>query len=106
MDTQPSQELGAARILVVEDHHVFAAALKRLVELGGSYAVETVSTAEEAVVRVQESPYSAVMVNISLPGRDGIWLAEELRRLRPELPVLIVSGYVKPEFLERALAAG
>ena len=57
-------------------------------------------------VRANPDDFDAVVTDFNMPGLSGIAVAEELRRIRPGLPVVIISGYVTDELVERARAAG
>ena len=91
-------------ILIVEDHPAFAQALTRL--LKSRYDAETARTAEDALERLQDSGADLVLIDISLPGRNGLWLLHALQNIRPGIPCLILSGYDSRLYLQQALEAG
>jgi len=79
-------------ILLVEDSdEVSCITIEYLRELG--HQVLAVTAAEEAIQRLPESQFDAVMTDIRLPGMSGIELARELVKTHPNLPVVISSGY-------------
>ena len=47
-----------------------------------------------------------VLIDISLPGRNGIWLVNALREIKPRLPCLVLSGYASKHYVEQAMDAG
>ena len=79
-------------ILIVDDDAGTRRLLRTWIEAAGA-AVSEAATAEEAlaVVRAQGPP-SAALCDIRLPGRDGLWLAAQLRDACPETAVVITSG--------------
>ena len=82
------------RILVVEDNpEVGGFAAQILADLG--YQTTWVTTAEEALTQVgpQAEAFDAVFSDVVMPGMGGIALANELRRRRADLPVILTSGY-------------
>ena len=93
-------------ILVVEDHPVFVVGLSRLLREQGSYEVASAGSTEEALRHVEASTVDLLIVDVSLPGRSGIWLIKAVQEKNPSLPCLILSGYSDPLYVERAMAAG
>jgi two-component system cell cycle sensor histidine kinase/response regulator CckA len=82
-----------ARLLLVEDEQVLRAAMARALERAG-LAVTAVPDARAALERLAEGFEPGLLVtDIRMPGMDGVALSVEARRLRPGLPILMVSGY-------------
>jgi two-component system cell cycle sensor histidine kinase/response regulator CckA len=82
-----------ARLLLAEDEAVLRAAMARALERAG-FAVTAVPDAETALAHLAAGFEPGLLVSdIRMPGLDGVALAEEARRLRPNLPILLVSGY-------------
>ena len=89
-----TDERGAGRVLVVEDHIDVAASVEAaLGDLG--YEVTIVHSAEAALalLAADATPYSAVFSDVVMPGMDGVELGREIRRRHGPLPVLLSSGY-------------
>jgi DNA-binding response OmpR family regulator len=79
------------RILVVEDDALVADAIRRgLAEAG--FAVDHVLTAEQAVAAIGTGEFDLAVVDIGLPGMDGLALVKRLRRDEATLPVLILTA--------------
>lgn len=79
------------RILVVEDDALVADAIRRgLVEAG--FVVEHVSTAEQADPSLLGEGFDLAVIDIGLPGGDGLSLVRSLRRQRVSVPVLILTA--------------
>lgn len=95
------------RILVVDDHAVVRDGLRRIFEEApGETAFGEASTAEEAMRLVREANWDAVVLDISLGGRNGLEVLKELKQIRPMLPVLILSMYPEEQYARRAFRAG
>jgi DNA-binding response OmpR family regulator len=79
------------RILVVEDEARIGAFLARAFETEG-FKVDLARDGEQALMLVSRCSYELVILDILLPGRDGLEVLRELHRERPDLPVLILSA--------------
>jgi two-component system, NarL family, invasion response regulator UvrY len=95
------------RILLVDDHPVFRAGLRQLLarDLAGAEFGEA-GNAREAMAVVGEQPWDVTILDIDMPGRSGLDLLTDLRALRPEMPVLLLSFHDEEEFAVRALRRG
>ncbi len=79
------------RVLVVEDDPAIAQYLKKgLGETG--YRVDHLSTAEEALGAATLNEYDVLVVDLMLPGKDGLWLIEEIRDRQVRTPIMILSA--------------
>ena len=73
------------RVLLVDDHKILRDGLKALLEATDDVqVVATASHAEEALEKLRHDP-DLVVLDISLPDKDGIWLAKEIRKHKPDL---------------------
>ena len=59
-----------------------------------------------AAVRAQPADFDMAITDFNMPGMSGLDLARELVRIKPDLPVVIASGYVTDELQEKSKAAG
>jgi DNA-binding NarL/FixJ family response regulator len=95
------------RVLVVDDHPLFREGLRaRIMRDTGLQVVEEAGTAAEALLKAQELEPDLVVVDISLPDKNGIQLAQEIRSLHPETRIMIVSMYSDIDDVLDALHAG
>jgi DNA-binding NarL/FixJ family response regulator len=95
------------RILIADDHAIVRAGLKQFIadQLDMEVAGEAATGAETvALVRAQE--FDVVLLDISMPDRNGVDTLKQLRQLRPELPVLILSGFSEAQYAVNLLRAG
>lgn len=88
----------SARILVVEDSRDLAFGLQRNLEFEG-YAVEIAATGDDGLARALTEEHDLVLLDLMLPGLDGLFLLEELRRAGVDTPVLILTA--KSEELDK-----
>lgn len=95
------------RILIVDDHPIVRDGLKQiLAETEDLVVGAEAGSADEALALVRQSEWDLVVLDITLPGRTGIDLLRDLRRERPQLPVLILSIHSEDELGVRAVKAG
>lgn len=79
-------------ILVVDDEESMRHYLKKTLGRAG-YAVVTARDGPEALVIAQESPPNLAMVDVRMPGMDGVSVMRSLRATLPRLPVVLMTGY-------------
>jgi PAS domain S-box-containing protein len=86
------------RILFVDDEGVLLFVGTMTLEQNG-YKVTGMPNGESALHELRQNPrsYDIVVTDLSMPGLSGLQLAHQLRKLRPDLPVILTSGYVNPE---------
>ncbi|HEY1341734.1 MAG TPA: PAS domain S-box protein [Bryobacteraceae bacterium] len=92
----------AASILVVDDEEVVRSLARRALEHHG-YSVRQAASGAEAIDIVAAYPdISAVVLDLAMPGMTGDQVAPLLRARRPELPIILVSGYTESQALRRS----
>jgi len=64
------------------------------------------ATGQEAIDKVSAADYSLVLLDISLPGRNGLDVLRQIRQMKKELPVLVLSMHPDEQYAVRALRAG
>lgn len=97
----------ARRIFIVDDHPVVRQGYANLISSTESLEVcGEAATAPEAISEVPRLKPDLVVVDIALPGMDGIELTKHLKALTPEIPILIISAHEESLYAERALRAG
>ncbi|MFC4908326.1 response regulator transcription factor [Actinomadura gamaensis] len=95
------------RVLIAEDMHLLREALVELLALeDGVEVVAQVASGAEIVPAARRHRPDVAVVDIDLPGMDGVAAAAELRDRLPECRVLILTALSRPGQLRRALAAG
>jgi two-component system response regulator DesR len=95
------------RLLVAEDQAMIRGALIAL--LAGQPDIETVgeaATGEEAVAEALRLRPDVALLDIEMPGKDGLWAASELHQKLPSCRVLILTVFGRPGYLRRAIDSG
>jgi len=95
------------RVLLAEDQLMFRTAVRRLLELEGDIAVVAeVARGDELVPAALAARPDVAVVDIEMPGQDGISAASDLRQKLPSCRTLILTMYGRPGFVQRAMAGG
>jgi DNA-binding response OmpR family regulator len=79
------------RVLVVEDERKTASFLRKALQ-AESFAVDVVANGEDALVAAAGTPFDAIVLDIMLPGRDGLSVLRQLRERKNSTPVLLLSA--------------
>ena len=87
--TPPS---GRARILVVDDEETIRELLSKTLALA-EYEVDVAPDGRTAVDRMRVIQYDLLITDLRMPGVDGLTVIREARRLKADIPVIIVTGY-------------
>ena len=93
------------KVLVIDDDPVIGRSFDRVLSENG-YEVSTASDGPQALARISRGDYDVVFTDIKMPGMDGLEVAERIRKTRPWVPVVIITGYGTPANEARAKAAG
>jgi DNA-binding NarL/FixJ family response regulator len=97
----------ATRVLVVDDHEMFSEALALLLSRHDDVRlVGSARDAEEAMRLVDDDEPDVVLMDLDLPGIDGIEATRQIRQAVPRAKVVVLSGVVDTETIADALAAG
>jgi DNA-binding NarL/FixJ family response regulator len=97
---------GGARVLIVDDHAMLRESMRVALELAGNDVVGEAGDGDEAIRLVEELHPSVVLMDVSLPGPDGIEVTRRLCTRDPELRVVMVTMHSNPALVARAVRAG
>lgn len=95
------------RILIIDDHAVVRQGLKQI--LADEFKRATFGeawNAQEALTRIWKERWDVVVLDITLPGRSGLEVLREIKRSKPNLPVLVLSMHPEDQFGVRVLKSG
>jgi len=95
------------RILVADDHAIVRAGLRQFIadQLDMEVAGEAAS-GDEAIALVRASEFDVVLLDISMPDKNGIDTLKAIRHAKPDLPVLMLSGFAEEQYAVNLLRAG
>jgi two-component system invasion response regulator UvrY len=95
------------KVLLADDHSIVRAGLRRIVEEAGD--IEVVSEAAdgwEAIQQAQQNLPDVAVIDISMPGLDGLEVVSQLHHYYPKLPIIILTMHEEEQYVVRAIGAG
>src|ERR1039457_5167897 len=94
-----------ASLLIVDDENVVRDSLGKWLEEEG-YSVDTVSSGREALLKLPRQRWDLALLDIKMPGMDGIELQHKMRDVDPDIIVIIMTGYAAVDTAVQALKDG
>jgi excisionase family DNA binding protein len=88
----PAGPANRARILVVDDEETIRELLSKILGLA-DYEVDVAPDGRTGIDRMRIIPYDLLITDLRMPGVDGLTVIREARRLKTDIPVIIVTGY-------------
>ena len=95
------------KVFLADDHAIFRAGLRRLVEEAGDMVVVAeAADGHEAIKRVHDVIPDVAVIDISMPGLDGLEVISQLSSSHPALPVLVLTMHEEEQYVVRTISAG
>lgn len=85
-----------ARILAVDDEEIILDSFRKILVLAG-YSIDTVETGPEALGLIRRNDYDFVFTDLKMPGMDGVEVTKAVKHLRPDVDVVVITGYASIE---------
>ncbi|MBR0397811.1 MAG: response regulator [Eubacterium sp.] len=92
------------RILIAEDEPLVLMGFEEMISDAGYIVADAVSDGETAVSRALELQPDLIVMDINMPGVDGLTAAERIKE-KADIPIIIVTGYRSEKFIDRASGA-
>ena len=93
------------KILVVDDDAIVIKSCKRILEAEG-LEVSTVPSADEALEMIKKYEFDLLLIDVKMPKHDGVFLMREIKKVIPDMPIIVMSGYPTPETIADVLKLG
>ncbi len=94
------------RILIADDHAIVRRGLRHIAEQMAHMSVGEASNGQEVLVKVREERWDALVLDISMPGGNGLDVLQEVKHFLPDLPILVLSVHPEDQYAMRVLKAG
>lgn len=95
------------RILIADDHAIFREGLKQVVATTVNMTVvDEAINSQELLSKIKNNDYDMVILDISMPGRNGLDALLEVKSIKPKLPVLVLSTHPEEQYALRAFKSG
>lgn len=92
-----------SNVVIVDDEEIVLTSLSSLLSLETDYEVKTFLSSEEALKYIKNEDTDLVISDYLMPGMDGITFLGEVRKLKPEIPRIILTGYADKENAIKAI---
>ena len=94
------------RILVIDDEPDMLMLMSMIIEENTEWEVETTNNPSEGLKMALENDYDLVIADLKMPGLDGMEVFEELKEMKPDIPVIIITAYGSLEIADEARNKG
>jgi DNA-binding NarL/FixJ family response regulator len=95
------------QVLVADDHPLIRSGLRHVLEQEPEFGEPgEAGDSDQVLERLEERSWDVVVLDIAMPGRNGLETLSEIRKRRPSLPVLILSMHSEEQYAIRAIKAG
>jgi len=94
------------KVLHVDDDLAFLKVAKQCLEMQGKVEVDTASSVTEALEKLKETDYDAIVSDYQMPGKDGLQFLKELRDMGNTVPFIVFTGKGREEIAIKALNLG
>src|SRR5450432_215063 len=95
------------RFLIADDHAIIRYALRTILLTAFVNAhIEEVADSEDLFKKVMDEKWDVVITDISMPGRSGLEILQQIRQTQPKLPILVLSMHPEELYAVRVIKAG
>ena len=95
------------RILIADDHTLVREGLKQILQIAPDFQVGgEASNGLEVIAAIREKEWDVLLLDMSMPGRNGIELIKQIKEEKPHLPVLVLTMHAEQQYAVRAFKAG
>lgn len=95
------------KVFIVDDHAIVREGLKQIIaESPDMLVTGEAANSQQFLDKILKDDWDVVLLDIAMPGTGGLDTLKELKRQRPELPVLMLSMYPEVQYILRALGTG
>ena len=94
-----------ARILAVDDEEIILSSFRKILVLAG-YSIDTVEKGSEALGLIRKNDYDFIFTDLKMPEMDGVELTKAAKHLRPDIDIIVITGYASIDTAVETVSAG
>ncbi len=95
------------KVLITDDHPVVRQGIRQILEASNDFfEVDEAASGVELMGKICANTYSVILMDISLPGRSGLEMLQQIKSFRPSIPVLMLSIHPEEQYAIRAFKLG
>ncbi len=94
------------KILIVDDEPIVIESCRRILEAEGISVRRAGNALQAKEILHQGESFDLILTDIKMPGQDGFQLISQIRKARPGIPILMMTGYLTPETVEKGRSGG
>lgn len=95
------------KVLIGDDHSIVRQGLKQILSDGkGRYTCSEAENGQMVLDMINKEPFDVVILDISMPGLSGLDILKEIKKVKPRLPVLVLTMHSEDQFALRSIKAG
>jgi CheY-like chemotaxis protein len=99
-------DMHTTRIILVDDEKDFVETLAKRLRHRGGFDVDFTYTGEDALEKIRECEYDIAIIDVKMPGMDGLETLVEIKKMRPDLRVIFLTGHASMETGEQGKSKG
>ena len=96
----------SARVLIVDDEEIVIRSCRRILSDSQLYSVDSTQDGMEALRKVDESEYDLLVLDIMMPGIDGLEVLQQVKERHPDVDVIMVTGLSQIQTAVKAMKLG
>jgi len=94
-------------ILIADDHPVVRKGMKQIIEEETDMKItDEASNGAEVLSKISKNDFDIILLDITMPGRSGLEILKEARKMKPKIPIIVLSIHPEQQYAIRALKAG
>ena len=95
------------KVLIADDHSVVRSGIKQILSDESDMQVAgEACNSQEVIEKISKEPYDVLVLDITMPGKSGLEVLTDVKKIRSDIPILILSMHPEEQFAVRALRSG
>lgn len=94
------------RVLIADDHAIIRDGLKQIIAFSGMEVAGEAGDGDDVLQKVRTLQFDVLVLDMSMPGKSGIALIQQISAMKPALPILVLSMHTESQYAVQAMRAG